>query len=223
MAGAFVQASAGVYNGFGGNAIDSLSGVTSGNAFIAICLATADPTAIATSNFSGSGAFTKQVAGSALGGGLLLSIWDYYSALSGSHTITATAVGGSGVQMIVLEVSGIASFTAASTLAQGVSNSPTANSLTPVSGSWNLGVSYNGAAQTYSGWSPGTEIFDYAAWRGLAGSEYTAPSTSGIVTSASLGASDFWYAQTCSFAVSGGGGGASIVPLAAHQYRQRRA
>lgn len=198
MAAAWVQSSAGNYNGGSGNAVDSLTGVAAGNSLIAVCLGSADPTSVATSNFSGSGAFTQRVTGASQNGGLFLSIWDLHGVQSGSHTITVTPSSG-GMQIVIVEVSGIVSFTAASTLADGFNAAPTAASLTPAVGSWNLGVSYNGSSNNFSGWSPGTEIFDIALWRGLGGSAYVAPSPAGIITTATI-PSGFWYCQTYSFA-----------------------
>ena len=208
MAGAYVQS---VTEYTGGNTAPALTGVVGGNALIIVNYANAggtDPTSVASDV---DGAFTKVYSGNDGGSGQM-SVWWKNGVTAGSHTVTVNN-GGSPINTILLEVSGLSAYVSGSTLKSGFSASASSNSVTPTTGDYILGIIANNNSDFINSMTTCTERVDMAAARGLAVGDYTAPSTSGVTVGGSLsGGSGFWLAAVLRFTVSGGGGGASGQP-----------
>lgn len=198
------------------------SDVTAGSTVIAVWVTGgSQPDTVTT---SGSGTFTDFTTGTA-GGGAFAGSALLKNAASGPHTITLTMPGPNSLRMVAVEYGGLTTFDVASTLADGYGSSAVGNNATPAaSGETAIGIVHAiGSGTTLSSWlsslSEDVELVANAHTFGFA--SIASAGAGAINAGATLSASGSWTAWI--LFLSGGGGGASIVPLAAHQYRQRRA
>lgn len=197
------------------------SNVASGSTVIAAwAVGGSQPSGITT---SGGGTFSNTVSGTG-GGGMFAGSAVLLNAAAGAHTITLTMPSAASLRMVVVEYGALTTFDTGSTLADGFGSAAAGNNATPAaSGETAIGIVHAiGGGTTLSSWlSSLTEDVELVANAHTFGFASIASAGAGAINSgATLSSGGSWTAWILFLS---GGGGASIVPRAAHQYRQRRA